>query len=79
MMHLRPELVREHKLRDDGLTPEPAVYGMIHLFDEMTEEGSLGYATLAKPEKGKVIFDAAVAALVKQLKALREGYVLRGF
>lgn len=79
MMHIRPELVRKGKLRDDGLAPEPAVYGMIHLFDEMTEEGSLGYATLGTPAKGKAIFDAAVAALVKQLTALHEGYVLRGF
>ncbi|MCC7434401.1 MAG: creatininase family protein [Methanoregulaceae archaeon] len=79
MMHIRPDLVRKDKLRDDGLAPEPAVYGMIHLFDEMTEEGSLGYATLGMPAKGKAIFDAAVAALVKQLTALHEGYVLRGF
>lgn len=78
MMHLRPELVRKDKLRDDGLAPDPAVYGMIHLFDEMTEEGSLGYATLAAPEKGRVIFEAAVGALVKQLTALHEGYGLRG-
>lgn len=78
MLHIRPDLVRLDKLRDDGLTPEPAVYGMIHMFDEITEQGSLGYATLAKPEKGKAIFDAAVGALEKQLHTLFEGYVLRG-
>lgn len=78
MLHIRPDLVRKDKLRDDGLAPEPAVYGMIHLFDEITEEGSLGYATLATDEKGRAIFDAAVAALVIQLKRLREGYTLQG-
>jgi len=78
MMHVRPELVRREKLRDDGLFPEPAVYGMVHHFDEVTEMGSLGYATLATPEKGKRIFDAAVAALVVQLTRLYEGYALVG-
>ncbi len=78
MMHVRPELVRKDKLRDDGLQPDPPVYGMIHTFDEMTEQGSLGYATLATPEKGKLIFDAAVTKLVEQLHRIAEGYVLIG-
>lgn len=78
MMHVRPELVRTDKLRDDGLAPDPPVYGMIHHFDEITEQGSLGYATLATPEKGKAIFDAAVVALVEQLGRLFDGYCLIG-
>lgn len=78
MLHVRPELVRRDKLRDDGLLPEPNVYGMIHHFDEVTEQGSFGYATLATPEKGKRIFDAAVTALVTQLERLYEGYALVG-
>lgn len=78
ILHIRPELVRKDKLRDDGLAPEPAVYGMVHFFDEITEEGSLGNATLATPEKGKVIFEAAVAALVKQIEQLYDGYALVG-
>lgn len=78
MLHIRPDLVRKDKLRDDGLAPDPVVYGMIHLFDEITEEGSLGYATLATPEKGRAIFEAAVKALVIQLRRLREGYTLQG-
>lgn len=78
MMHVHPHLVRKEKLRDDGLVPDPPVYGMIHHFDERTEQGSFGYATLATPEKGKVIFDAAVAALVLQLTRLYEGYCLLG-
>lgn len=78
MMHVQPTLVRRDKLRDDGLAPDPSVYGMIHHFDEITEQGSLGYATLATPEKGKAIFDAAVDALVLQLNRLFEGYCLIG-
>lgn len=78
MMHIRPELVRKDKLRDDGLAPDPPVYGMIHHFDEITEQGSLGYATLATPEKGKAIFDAAVEALTEQLGRIFEGYCLVG-
>jgi creatinine amidohydrolase len=76
VMHLRPELVRHEKLRDDGLAPQPQVSGMIHHFDEITEEGSLGYATYATPDKGARIFSAAVEALTSQLRNLADGYVL---
>lgn len=79
IMHLRPELVRKDKLRDDGLAPDPPVVGIIHHFDEMTEDGSLGYATLATPEKGKIIFEAAVEGVAENLRRLHEGYVLVGY
>lgn len=78
MMHLHPNLVRKDKLRDDGLRPEPAVIGVIHHFDEMTEEGSLGYATYATPEKGKAIFEAAVGGLTANISAIFSGIVLVG-
>ncbi|MCC7230957.1 MAG: creatininase family protein [Fimbriimonadaceae bacterium] len=78
VMYLRPDLVRTEKLRDDGLQPVPAVLGMVHHFDEISEEGSLGYATLATPEKGKAILDAAVDGLVANLRALAQGYVFEG-
>jgi creatinine amidohydrolase len=78
MMHLRPELVRKERLRDDGLVPDPPIRGLIHHFDEMTEQGSLGYATFATPEKGKIIFDAAVQAVSREIEAIADGYVLRG-
>lgn len=74
MLHLRPDLVRVNKLRDDGLaSPVP---GMVHLFDEMTEEGSKGYATLANADKGSKLFSAAVTGLVEALCSLYEGYRL---
>lgn len=77
-MHVFPELVRAEKLRDDGLAPEPPVHGMIFTFDELTEQGSYGYATLATASKGKRIFEAAVDGLTAQVRALAEGVVLRG-
>lgn len=77
MLHVRPELVRKDKLRDDGLAPEPPIVGMIHTFDEMTEEGSLGYATHATAEKGKAIFDAAVQGVCANLATLANGYALK--
>jgi creatinine amidohydrolase len=78
MMHLRPELVRTDKLRDDGLVTQPHVKGVVHHFDELTEQGSFGYATLGTAKKGKMIFEAAVAAVSKEIEAIADGYVLQG-
>ena len=78
MLHLHAGLVRKAKLRDDGLAPEPAIRGLVFNFDEVTEQGSLGYATLATAEKGKRLFDAAVEGAAKELAALADGFVLSG-
>lgn len=78
MMHVRPDLVRTSRLRDDGLSPEPPVVGVVHHFDEVTDEGSFGYATLATPEKGRAIFEAAVEGLCREIQAIAEGYALIG-
>jgi creatinine amidohydrolase len=78
ILHLRPELVRRSALRDDGLCPEPAIRGLIHDFDQLSEDGSIGYATLATAEKGRRIFEAAVEEVSREMKALARGYVLRG-
>lgn len=78
MMHLNPELVRTAMLRDDGLKAEPPVLGAIHHFDEITEEGSLGYASLATPEKGKLLFEACVEGATREIRTVAEGYRLIG-
>ena len=78
MLHIAPELVRVDKLRDDGLKSTPPVKGVIHHFDEMTEQGSMGYATLATAEKGKQLFELAVEGCVKEIEAIADGYVLVG-
>lgn len=78
IMHLHPDLVRKDKLRDDGLRTEPPVKGAVLHFDEFTEQGSLGYATLATPEKGKKIFEAAARASIQEIERFADGFVLVG-
>jgi creatinine amidohydrolase len=78
MLHVHPSLVRRDKLRDDGLRTDPEVSGLTLHFDELTEEGSYGYATLATAEKGKALFDSAVEGAVRELSALADGFVLKG-
>lgn len=78
MMHLHPDLVRTDRLRDDGLQTDPPVTGLVLHFDEMTEQGSLGCATYATAEKGKRIFDAAVAAVTTNIERIAQGFVLVG-
>ena len=76
MMHLHPSLVDVGALRDDGLAPQPAIQGLTIHFDELTEEGSLGYATLATAAKGKTLFESAVDGVTAQMSALAEGFAL---
>ena len=78
VLHLRPELVQIDRLADDGLIPNPAIRGLCHHFDEMTEQGSFGFATYADAAKGKRIFEAAVREITDQMKHLADGYVLTG-
>jgi len=78
MMHVAPGLVRTDKLRDDGLTTSPSVQGVIHHFDELTEQGSLGYATLATAEKGRKLFELAVEGCIREIETIADGYVLEG-
>lgn len=78
MMHLYPHLVRTDRLRNDGLVTEPALTSPILHFDDITEEGSFGYATLATAAKGAAIFSAAVAGVVREVQTLYDGFVLKG-
>lgn len=78
MLHVRPDLVRFTKAIDDGLDPEPMLQGVIHHFDECTEQGVLGNATYARAETGKVLFEAAVDGVVGELTTICQGYVLAG-
>jgi creatinine amidohydrolase len=78
MLHLHPGLVRNDRLRDDGLKPDPPIEGLTLHFDELTEEGSYGYATLATADKGKRLFEAAVEGATREISALADGFVLKG-
>lgn len=76
MMHIHPELVRTENLVDDGFYCDPPVRGMIWMFDQQTEGGSLGYATLATADKGRILLDAAINGIVQELGALADGVAL---
>ncbi|MCW5942800.1 MAG: creatininase family protein [Fimbriimonadaceae bacterium] len=77
IQHLRPDLVRLDRRVDDGLTSEPAVQGVVHHFDECTENGVLGYATGSSPEKGKALLDLAFDGVTREIETIHDGYVLR--
>lgn len=81
MLHFYPELVRRENLRDDHLkmVPEaPAGLSYVQHFDEITEGGSLGYATLASEAKGRELARLAVEGVVRAIDHLYEGYVMTG-
>ncbi|MBI1335039.1 MAG: hypothetical protein GC165_19415 [Armatimonadetes bacterium] len=78
MMHLHPDKVRTALLRDDGLRTQPPTTSLVKMWDEVSEEGSLGYATKATAEKGKIIFDACVEGVVNELNAIHQGVVYVG-
>ncbi len=77
VMHVAPGLVRAKLVRDDGLECDPSIRGLIHHFDEATEEGPMGYGTYATAEKGRALFDAAVEAIAGEMESLSRGYVLK--
>lgn len=77
MLHVAPNLVRIDKLRDDGFIANPPIKGVIHHFEEMTEQGSFGYATLATQEKGRRLFELAVAGCVREIAGIADGYALQ--
>ncbi len=76
MLAAHPDLVRLDKLRDDGFATDPPVRGLIWHFDEQTEEGSHGQATLATAEKGATMLSHVIDAWVKQLGDLYQGVAL---
>lgn len=79
MMHVRPELVRREKLRDDVMRmnpPSPAGLTYIQPFHEITEEGSFGYAKFASADKGKKLIDMAVEGTVKAIEHIYDGYFM---
>ena len=78
MLHLHPEKVRKDLIRDDGLRPVTPVQSLVKGWDEISEEGSFGFATLGSAEKGKRIFDACVEGIVNEIEAIHAGVVYRG-
>jgi creatinine amidohydrolase len=78
MLHLFPDKVRTEKIRDDGLVSNPPTSCLVNMWDEISEQGVLGYATQATADKGKIIFEAAVLGIVKEIQAIHGGIVYEG-
>ena len=78
MLHVAPDRVKMDHARDDGLRAEEPVKGVVWNFDEVTEDGPWGYATLATAEKGAEMFEAAVEQLTELLVAVSSGFSLVG-
>jgi creatinine amidohydrolase len=78
MLHLHPEKVRKDLIRDDGLRPVTPVQSLVKGWDEISEEGSFGFATLGTAVKGKRIFDACVEGIMNEIEAIHAGVVYRG-
>ncbi len=78
MMHLYPEKVRKDKCRDDGLKSEPPTLSLVKMWDEVSEEGSLGFSTLATAAKGKKIFDICVNGVIAEVQAIHAGVIYVG-
>lgn len=78
MLHLHPDKVRTSLLRDDGLRSQPPTQTLVKMWDEISEEGSFGFATLGTAEKGKAIFEACVDGLVQEIEAIHRGIAFHG-
>ncbi len=76
VLHLRPKLVRMEKCRKDGMRSQPEVQGLVCRFEEVTEEGSIGYPSYANAEKGGKLFDSAVETVAIQLGRMAETLVM---
>ena len=78
ILFLRPDLVRTERVRNDGLSAAPPIRGLLTHFDEISVEGSVGYAALASSEKGETIFRSVVGEVVRDVRNLCDGYVFKG-
>jgi creatinine amidohydrolase len=78
MLHLYPNLVKLDKLRNDGLRSDPPTQSLVKMWDEISEEGSFGFATLATAEKGKAIFETCVGGIVQEIEAIHRGITFHG-
>lgn len=72
MMHLRPDLVRRDRIRDD---PAESPQGLEVLFwardfERRTDHGAVGYPEFASAEAGERMLDAVVAAVVETARHL---------
>jgi creatinine amidohydrolase len=69
MLHLHPDLVRTHEIRDDPDRTGDLVFA--YTVAETSREGLTGSPSLATAEEGERLFDRAVEALAERIEAAR--------
>jgi creatinine amidohydrolase len=72
VLALRPELVRKEEVRDDPPRDDAALRGLFLADDMMqkTNNGAVGYASLASAEKGRRFLNAAIERTAEVVRAL---------
>src|SRR5262249_29953126 len=74
MMAVRPHLVRRDQIRDDHLTPPPALDGIYFPTDfaARSTAGAIGYPEKATPEQGKAMLAAIIDRVSAAVQAMQE-------
>jgi creatinine amidohydrolase len=67
MLAVAPERVRLSRVIDDGLSPEPPVQGLVTSFEERSEQGIAGNATVANAPLGTQLLAAIVERVTYEL------------
>lgn len=67
MLHLRPDLVRADRIRDDPDTTPAGLRGLSwpRDFARRTDHGVIGHPESADPDRGRLMLDAAVAGVAE--------------
>lgn len=72
ILALRPELVKQEEIRDDGLPEDPRLRGLFTAEDmaQRTHRGVVGYPEKASADKGRRMLEAAIARGLEVVQAL---------
>lgn len=72
ILALRPDLVRQDEIRDDGLPEDPRLRGLFTSEDmaQRTRRGVYGHPERASAEKGRRMLDAVIGRCVEVVEAL---------
>jgi creatinine amidohydrolase len=72
ILHLRPDLVRKHEIKNDGFESDAALRGL-YLADDLSQvsaRGCVGSPELASAEKGEKLLQAAISRTQEVIEAL---------
>jgi creatinine amidohydrolase len=72
VMHLRPDLVRKHEIRDDVETVASPLRGLFVAKDmgQRTDHGAVGYPERASADRGRKLLDAIVGRVCEVVAAI---------